>query len=53
MMGEILDYALAARVKAGILIPTSYQEAVNDPVHGKFWKQATLDETIQLLENNS
>jgi hypothetical protein len=26
---------------------------VNDPIHGKFWKQATLDETIQLLENNS
>ena len=46
IMEEILDYALVARVKAGIPIPTSYKEAVNDPIHGKFWKQATLDEII-------
>ncbi len=53
MIEEVLDYALTAKVKAGIPIPTTYKEAVNDPVYGKFWKQAALEETIQLLENNS
>lgn len=35
--------------KAGIWIPKSYNEAVNDPIHGSKWKEAIHKELSTLI----
>lgn len=45
---EINDQARAAREKAGIRIPRSYDEAISDPIYGSKWKEAILKELTAL-----
>ncbi|KAI0995304.1 hypothetical protein K3495_g12878, partial [Podosphaera aphanis] len=37
----------------GIPIPSSYQKAINDPVHGIAWKNAIIEELNSLMKNNT
>ena len=46
---EITEEARAAREKAGIRIPRSYNEAVNDPIFGSKWKEAIHKELTALI----
>ena len=39
--------------KGHIPVPTSYKQAINDPIHGKDWLQATLNEISALQANNT
>ena len=45
---EINEQACAAREIAGIKIPRSYNEAINDPIYGSKWKEAILKELTAL-----
>lgn len=45
---EVNDQARAAQEKAGIRIPRSYDEAINDPIYGSSWKEAILRELTSL-----
>ncbi|BCR88813.1 uncharacterized protein ACHE_50011A [Aspergillus chevalieri] len=46
---EATEGARAAREKAGIRIPKSYNEAVNDPIYGSKWKEAIHKELSTLI----
>ncbi|BCR87868.1 uncharacterized protein ACHE_40432S [Aspergillus chevalieri] len=46
---EVAEKACAAREKAGIRIPKSYSEAVNDPIYGSKWKEAIHKELSTLI----
>lgn len=43
------EIAHAAREKAGIRIPKSYGEAINDPIYGSKWKEAIRNELSSLI----
>jgi len=43
------EVAHQAREKAGIRIPKSYSEAVNDPIYGANWKEAIHKELSTLM----
>ena len=43
------EIAHAAREKAGIRIPKSYSEAINDPIYGAKWKEAIHKELSALI----
>lgn len=45
--------AFPAEEIAGIKIPRTYKEAVNDPKYGKQWINAMREEIISLLENGT
>ena len=46
---EINEQARAAREKAGIRLPKSYSDAVNDPVYGSKWREAIHKELSALI----
>lgn len=50
---NVADHSFPADVIAGIRIPKTYSEAINDPVHSKKWKDAMLQEIIGLSENGT
>jgi hypothetical protein len=43
---RIFEQALAAQDRPAI--PTSYEEAVNDPIYGPYWKDSIEDELLKL-----
>lgn len=46
---EVNEKAREAREKAGIRIPRSYTEAINDPIYGAKWKEAIHRELSALI----
>ncbi|ODM15243.1 hypothetical protein SI65_09184 [Aspergillus cristatus] len=46
---EVAEKACAVCEKAGIRIPKSYSEAVNDPIYGSKWKEAIHKELSALV----
>ena len=46
---EVNEQARAAREKAGIQLPKSYSEAVNDPMYGSKWREAIHKELSALI----
>ena len=46
---EVNEEARAAREKAGIRLPKSYNDAVNDPVYGSKWREAIHKELSALI----
>jgi hypothetical protein len=50
---EVLTSAFPATEIAGIKIPQTYKEAVNDPYYAEHWKGAMHEEIISLLENGT
>src|SRR5699024_6399014 len=46
---EVNGEACAAREKAGIRLPKSYSDAVNDPVYGSKWREAIHKELSALI----
>lgn len=45
---EVAETARTAHKKAGIRIPKSYSEAVNDPIYGSKWKRSNPHRTERL-----
>jgi predicted transcriptional regulator len=45
-MEEILETALPAAEKCGIPIHITYEEAVNNPIHGEGWNAIVMAETL-------
>jgi len=50
---QICEKAFPATEIAGIPIPQTYQQAINDPKYGNRWKAAVLEEIISLMENGT
>ncbi|KAI0991577.1 hypothetical protein K3495_g16610, partial [Podosphaera aphanis] len=50
---KFLETSFPAEVIAGIRIPKTYNEAVNDATYGKEWKAAMLEEIISLGKNGT
>lgn len=46
---EIHESAMAAKEKAGVKLPKTYKDAVNDPVYGSKWKEAIAKELTALI----
>lgn len=46
---EVNEEARAAREKAGIRLPKSYNDAINDPVYGSKWREAIHKEISALI----
>ena len=46
---ELNEEARAAREKAGIRLPKSYSDAVNDPIYGSKWREAIHKEISALI----
>ena len=46
---EVNEEARAAREKAGIRLPKSYNDAINDPVYGSKWREAIHKELSALI----
>ena len=46
---EINEQARAAREKAGIRLPKSYSDAVNDPIYGSKWREVIHKEISALI----
>ena len=46
---EVNEEARAAREKAGIRLPKSYSDAVNDPIYGSKWREAIHKEISALI----
>ena len=46
---KINEQAHAAREKAGIRLPKSYSDAVNDPIYGSKWQEAIHKELSTLI----
>ncbi|KAG9241717.1 hypothetical protein BJ878DRAFT_214319 [Calycina marina] len=47
------EFAFPAATICGISIPLTYDEAINDPVHGEEWLQAVRPELQSLADNNT
>ena len=47
------EEAFPATEIAGIQIPQTYKQAINDPEHGKQWKTAVQEEIISLMGNQT
>lgn len=52
-LGEEFETAFAAEVIAGINIPQSYEEAINDPKYSKQWSAAMAEEMLSLIANKT
>ena len=50
---QFLEKAFPATEIAGIPIPQTYQQAINDPNYGNRWKAAVLEEILSLIENGT
>ncbi|KAF7573128.1 hypothetical protein PtrM4_080330 [Pyrenophora tritici-repentis] len=50
---RLSEKAFAATEIAGIQIPQTHEQAINDPKYGKQWKAAILEEIIALMENRT
>ncbi|KAI1513419.1 RVT-2 multi-domain protein [Pyrenophora tritici-repentis] len=50
---RLSEKAFAATEIAGIQIPQTHEQAINDPKYGKQWKAAILEEIIALIENRT
>jgi hypothetical protein len=50
---QFLEKAFPATEIAGIPIPQTYQQAINDPNYGNRWKAAVLEEILSLMENGT
>lgn len=48
-----VEIAFPAEVIAGILIPRTYKEAVEDPTYGERWKAAIAEELLALYQNQT
>ena len=46
---EVNEEARAAREKAGIRLPKSYSDAVNNPIYGSKWREAIHKEISALI----
>ena len=46
---KIHESAMAAKEKAGVKIPKTYKDAVNNPVYGSKWKEAIAKELTALI----
>jgi hypothetical protein len=51
--GQFFEKAFPATEIAGIPIPQTYQQAINDPKYRNRWKAAVLEEIISLIENGT
>ena len=50
---QLFEKAFPATMIAGIQIPQTYEQAINDAKYGKQWKAAVLEEIIALLESRT
>ena len=53
LLGEDFESAFPAETIAGVKIPRTYEEAINDKEHGKMWKAAMAVEMLALYANNT
>jgi hypothetical protein len=53
LLGEEFETAFPAEIIAGIHIPRTYKEAINDPKYRKIWKAAMAEEMLSLHANET